>query len=651
MIGKRLGDRYELESRIGSGGMAVVYLAKDLVLDRNVAVKILNESLSNDDNFVDRFRREARAAASLSHPNVVGIYDVGQDNGTHYIVMEYIEGKTLKERIRDEGALPVAEVVAIGEQIADALDHAHEKGIVHRDIKSHNIMIGTRGRVKVADFGIARATSSQTITHTGSVMGSVHYFSPEQARGGYIGEKSDIYSLGVVLYEMATGELPFSGESPIAIALKHLQEKPEDPIKKRYDLPQSVDNLIRRAMAKDPLHRYPTAGELQAALSTALHAERLNEPRWEPEDLDGEETMVIPAIRADDLTDEGSGKTSSVPFSDRAPSGQATFNEESNHEDVQANHPEAADPPASSHLSRLARKERQGRTPWWKKTGFIILTALLVIVLSAISLNTIWSLMSKDAIEVPDVTGMSIEQANASLRDHGLKSEVIEQAHDAEVGTVFKQSPEPSKRVKKGYTVKLYVSEGGDVVSVPNMINSPEDRAKQALYDLGFKPGDIEVKLLDDDNYTRGHVVKHEPVSGEQVAVGEKITLYVRPDDDLVEIPNVIGDYQSSAEDKLRALGFKVYRDGEDGAIYDPNADVPYSIVFDSTPSPGTMHPKGEVVRLHVSINKGSGDGSSSDSEEKDDRDKDHHEDDDETDEKKGSGKGKKKGKGKGESR
>lgn len=638
MIGKRLGDRYELESRIGSGGMAVVYLAKDLVLDRNVAVKILNESLSNDDNFVDRFRREARAAARLSHPNVVGIYDVGQDDGTHYIVMEYIEGKTLKERIRDEGALPMADIVAIGEQIADALDHAHEKGIVHRDIKSHNIMIGARGRVKVADFGIARATSSQTITHTGSVMGSVHYFSPEQARGGYIGEKSDIYSLGVVLYEMATGELPFSGESPIAIALKHLQEEPEDPIHKRNSLPQSVDNVIRRAMAKDPLHRYATAGELQTALGTALHAERLNEPRWEPEDPDGEETMVIPAIRID----EDREKVSS-PFSDRAPS-----DEESDHGGVQTNKTEAADPSQPQHLSRLAHKERQEGTPWWKKTGFIILTALLVLVLSTLSLNAIWSLMSKDAIEVPDVTGMSIEQANASLKDHGLKSDVIEQAHDSEAGTVFKQLPEPSKRVKKGYTVKLYVSEGGDVISIPNMINSPEERAKQALYDLGIKPDDIEVKLLDDENYTRGHVVKHEPKSGEQVTIGEKITLYVRPDEDLVEIPNVIGDYQSSAEDKLRALGFKVYREGENGAIYDRNVNVPYSIVFDSTPSPGTMHPKGEVVRLHVSINKGMGGGGGSDSEDKNDHGS-HLDDGDDPDEKKGSGKGKKKGKDKGE--
>lgn len=597
MIGKRLGNRYELESRVGSGGMAVVYLAKDLILDRYVAVKVLNDSLSNDENFVDRFRREARAAASLSHPNVVNIYDVGEDNSTHYIVMEYVDGKTLKERIKVEGALPVAEAVQIGEQIADALDHAHENGIVHRDIKSHNIMIGARGRVKVADFGIARATSAQTITHTGSVMGSVHYFSPEQARGGYIGEKSDIYSLGVVLYEMITGELPFSGDSPIAVALKHLQDEPQEPVDRRPGLPQSVDNIIRRAMAKDPLHRYNSARELQKDLSTALNPVRLNEPRWEPEDPDGEETMVIPAVRPADLANGQGIETAAdsetgLDNTDDVPDGEGGNGS-----------------PLRQTLSRLEREGRQvkgggGGVSRWKKAGFTILTVLLIVVLSGFGLNAVWSFMSKDAIQVPKVVGMSLEEATAELEDNDLNYEVVEQTHESAEGTVFRQSPEPTQSVKEGFTVTLYVSEGGNHVSIPNMINTPEDEAKQALYDLGFTPDDIQVEHVDDEDYASGHVVKHEPQSGETIAVGEKITLYVRPEENLVEVPDLSGEYQSTAEEKLRELGFKVYRNGEEGAIYDREADVPLYKVFGSTPAPGTMHPKGDVVRLHVSLNK-----------------------------------------------
>lgn len=618
MIGKRLGNRYELESRVGSGGMAVVYLAKDLVLDRHVAVKVLNDSLSHDESFVERFRREARAAASLSHPNVVNIYDVGEDDTIHYIVMEYIDGKTLKERIKQEGALPIAEAVSIGEQIADALDHAHENGIVHRDVKSHNIMIGSRGRVKVADFGIARAVSSQTITHTGSVMGSVHYFSPEQARGGYIGEKSDIYSLGVVLYEMVTGELPFSGDTPIAIALKHLQDDPQEPANRRPGLPQSVDNIIRRAMAKDPLHRYNKASELQQDLSTALKPMRVNEPRWEPEDPDDEETMVMPAINSADMTDGDEMEIAA--------------NSDSHEQNGSADEDDA---PLPQNLSRRERGMRQPGgggegIPRWKKTGFIILTVLLIIVLSGVGLNAIWSLMSRDAIQVPEVVGMSLEEASAELKDGDLNYEVVEQAHESAGGTVFRQSPEPSQRVKKGFTVTLYVSDGGDYVPIPNMINTPEEQAKQALYDLGFTPDDIEVEHVDDEDYARGHVVKHEPQSGDPVAVGDKIILYVRPEENLVEVPNLNGEYQSTAEDKLRELGFKVYRNGEEGAIYDRNANAPLHRVFGSTPAPGTMHPKGEVVRLHVSLNQSNRGGSNDNSSGGNDV---HHDEDHDGDE------------------
>ncbi|WP_054949939.1 Stk1 family PASTA domain-containing Ser/Thr kinase [Numidum massiliense] len=600
MIGKQLGKRYELEARLGSGGMAVVYLAKDVVLHRYVAVKVLNESLSNDDDFVDRFRREARAAASLSHPNVVNIYDVGQDGDIHYIVMEYIEGMTLKERIKREGALPPSEVALIGEQIADALHHAHETGIIHRDIKSANIMIGPRNRVKVADFGIARATSSQTITHTGSVMGSVHYFSPEQARGGYIGEKSDIYSLGVVMYEMATGGLPFAGDSPIAIALKHLQEEPAAPREKRPALPQSLDNCIRRAMAKDPLHRYDSAQQLQQDLHTALTPSRLYEEKWQPKELDGETTMVVPAL--------GDYATEKKLSSD---SGEMDEAEESSEDTI----PPATPKDASGNHSRVSRLQKQATSRnWvsWKKVGISLLTTLLIIVLSTAGLTYLWSTTTKNSVVIPNVVGKAVDEAKAALESQKLDWEVVKEKRDETPGIVFRQSPKAKEKVKPGYKVKVYVSEGEiKSVKIPNMLGSPLENAQSALYNLGFAKKNVVIKDLDDNDYAPGHVVKQDPGSGKSLRTDQKVTLYVRPGDKdktLVEVPDLSGEFQDAAEEKLRRLGFKVYRNGPDGALYDRNVNVPLYRVYGSTPAAGTKVAKGSVIRLHVSLNDSAGD-------------------------------------------
>nr|WP_131848128.1 Stk1 family PASTA domain-containing Ser/Thr kinase [Baia soyae] len=280
MEGKRLGGRYEILSRIGGGGMAVVYKAKDMSLHRNVAVKVLSESLSNDQEFIRRFSREARAAASLSHPNIVNVYDVGEDDYTQFIVMELIEGPTLKQYIQEQGLLPVEEVAEIVIQIGDGLSSAHDNGIVHRDIKPHNILLGAGGRARVTDFGIARAASSSTITQTGFVMGSVYYFSPEQARGGVITEKSDIYSLGVVFYEMLTGKLPFDGDSAIGIALQHLQEPVPDPQEMNPEIPDNIVKILLRALEKDPLMRYTSVKAMMQDIRYALQIGHRNELTW-----------------------------------------------------------------------------------------------------------------------------------------------------------------------------------------------------------------------------------------------------------------------------------------------------------------------------------------------------------------------------------
>lgn len=270
MEGKRLGGRYEILKRVGGGGMAVVYQAKDLVLERHVAVKVMNDSISHDEEFIRRFNREAKAAGSLSHPNVVNVYDVGNEEHTHYMVMEFIDGQSLMEKIEQRGYIPAREAAEIALQICDGLAHAHENGIVHRDIKPHNIMVARGDRYKVADFGISRLSSSSTITQTGSVMGSVHYFSPEQAQGHQISYQSDIYSLGIVLYEMVTGRLPFDGDEAIAIALKHLQEPVPDPREIVPDLPQSICDIIFQAMEKDVGYRYATVEEMAADLQEAV---------------------------------------------------------------------------------------------------------------------------------------------------------------------------------------------------------------------------------------------------------------------------------------------------------------------------------------------------------------------------------------------
>ena len=269
-IGKVLGNRYEILEEIGSGGMATVYKARCKLLNRYVAVKVLRDEFANDAEFIKRFQVEAQSAASLSHPNIVSIYDVGNEDGLHYIVMELIEGKTLKEIIKEKGKLPWREAVGIASQIASGLSQAHQNHIVHRDIKPHNIIITKDGVAKVTDFGIAKAVSNSTINAFGSTIGSVHYFSPEHARGGYTDEKSDIYSLGVVLYEMCTGKLPFDGETPVAVALKHLQENPKEPIELCKELPQAVNDIIMKAMKKDPSERYESAAEMYKDLQSVL---------------------------------------------------------------------------------------------------------------------------------------------------------------------------------------------------------------------------------------------------------------------------------------------------------------------------------------------------------------------------------------------
>src|SRR5690625_1613701 len=297
--GHLLSERYRIKRTIGGGGMANVYLARDIILDRDVAIKVLRLEYANDAEFIERFDREAQAATSLSHPNIVNIYDVGEEEHILYMVMEYVDGLTLKEFIQQNSPIVVEEALEIMKQLTDAISHAHDNGLIHRDIKPQNVLVDHDGNVKITDFGIAMALSATSLTQTNSILGSVHYLSPEQARGGIATKKSDIYSLGIVLFELLTGQLPFSGQSPVSIALKHLQNETPSVRELNNQIPQSVENIVLKATAKNTLHRYESGYEMELALNSALDPERMNEEVYKPPVEEEEETKVIPIIVED----------------------------------------------------------------------------------------------------------------------------------------------------------------------------------------------------------------------------------------------------------------------------------------------------------------------------------------------------------------
>jgi serine/threonine protein kinase/beta-lactam-binding protein with PASTA domain len=531
MIGLTLSGRYELLARVGGGGMALVYKAKDLLLNRFVAVKVLRQQFTYDEDFVKRFRREAQAAASLSHPNIVSIYDVGQVEDTHYIIMEYIDGANLNEIIRDRAPLQPDEAVKIAAQICEALEHAHHNQIIHRDIKPHNILIGNNGRVKVTDFGIARAVTSSTITQTGSVVGSVHYFSPEHAKGVVTGEKSDIYSLGIVLYQMLTGRLPFLGESPISVALKHLQDTFEQPRKVNSLIPQSVENIILRAMRKNPQERYQSAREMHRDLESCLLPQRINELPVHfasDEDDEADKTRVIPAIRPDmrNTLEAPSIKTG-------------------NHEDRWN----------SEGLDEPKRK-------WIVPTILAILAIVLIGVL-------VWAVaalkgqFSTHDIRVPTVLGQSKEDASAALTKAGLTimdPTLEEVSSEADKGKVIKQS-KMDVDVKQGSPIQLTIGTGKALSAMPDLGGKTFDVAKSALMDMGVS----EANILPSEKFDAsepGTVLNQFPKAKTQFdPTTETITLTISKGEETFPMPNLIGSTEAEAKAIIEKNNLKLSAD------------------------------------------------------------------------------------------
>ncbi|RJX41001.1 Stk1 family PASTA domain-containing Ser/Thr kinase [Paenibacillus pinisoli] len=574
MIGHDLGGRYEILSRIGGGGMALVYKAHDVLLNRNVAVKVLRQQFVNDEEFIRRFRREAQSAAALSHPNVVSIYDVGQEEDTHYIVMEYVEGSNLNEIIQERAPLQAEEAVRVAVQICDALDHAHQNHIIHRDIKPHNILIGNNGRVKVTDFGIARAVTSTTITQTGSVVGSVHYFSPEHAKGINTGEKSDLYSLGIVLYQMLTGKLPFLGESPISVALKHLQETFEDPRTVNPHIPQSVENVILKAMRKNPNERYDSAHEMLLDLDTCLRPDRLNEPKVTFSHYsDMEETRVMPAIRGGELT------AATGSFNDR-----------------KEPRPGATD----TGVNWQAEEERKGKGGWKKP---LIVVGVTLAILALIIVGFMWVLdkFKTEEVEVPFVVGETLDDARIKLQEAGLRVEdpvTREPSRDVPLDEVMEQSKRNMK-VKVGSSIALTVSAGPEMSTIRNYVGQSIKVAKEELNALGVTEDRIRIKEENSEDEP-GTILEQTPANGEQFDPEKaEISFVVSIGRETVEMIDLVDYKLSAARQWIKSMELVLE---ESDISYVPSyVHAKDHVVEVNNADPMDKIPKGTKIRLTVS--------------------------------------------------
>ena len=487
-IGKKFNGRYLILGNIGSGGMANVFLARDLILDREVAIKVLRYDFLNDQSAIRRFQREMLASTELVHPNIVTVYDAGQEGETQFLVMEYVKGMDLKRYIQTQYPIPYGRIVDIMQQILSAVALAHQHRIIHRDLKPQNILIDESGTVKITDFGIAVALSETSITQTNSMLGSVHYLSPEQERGSMATNQADIYAIGIILYEMLTGKVPFDGESAVTIALKHFQE--EIPSVRLYDrhVPQSLENVVLKATAKDPIDRYQSAEEMSADLATALDPSRLNEPVWHPANH-VEETKVLPNL------------TEQMPTV--APVEEIVTKPEK----------EAEEKPMPSK-----KKAKEQKPKSKKKLLFLGIVAVLVIGIAAIAFSVLGG--GKNEISVPDVSNLSESAARSKLQEAGLKAagqtEEITSDKIPE-GKVVKTNPEAKAIVQKGREVVLYISTGGRKIKMKDYTDMEYKDAVEALVKLDFKESKIKKKEEYSDTVEKGKIISQTPVANSEV--------------------------------------------------------------------------------------------------------------------------------------
>ena len=564
-IGKRLDGRYEIHELIGQGGMAYVYRAYDRIENRWVAIKILREELSDNSDFLRRFRNESKAIAVLSHPNIVKVYDVSFGDRIQYIVMEYVDGITLKQYIEQQGEIKWREALYFTVQILQALQHAHERGIIHRDIKPQNIMLLEDGSIKVMDFGIARFTQAETQTMTDKAIGSVHYIAPEQARGGHINDKADIYSVGVMLYEMLTGQLPFVADNAVSVAIMQMQAEPTSPTRINPSIPKGLEEITMHAMEKNPAQRFPSAADM---------LEDIERFRRNPE-------MVF---NYGDQVDHAYARGTSIY--DTAGSRQQDYNDNYEYEEEYV-------------------RSKNGAKASMVVTGIVAAVVVVGLVVGGIFL---WNYFrnntdtSSDEVIVPTFTGMIYEteiKDNAEYAD--FEFEIVEGNQPSQpAGVVLNQNPQAGMTVKRGKTITLTVNGGTlEQIVVEDVTGDSQQDAYDTLEALGLSP---RIQAVADDETAVGYVVRTDPAAGSTVASGSSITIFVSsgPAEEQVTVPNVVGSSLSTAESDLEANGLV-----RGSVSYDDESDQPEGTVLSSDPEGGTRVSEGSAVNLVVSSGRG----------------------------------------------
>ncbi|MBO4292857.1 MAG: Stk1 family PASTA domain-containing Ser/Thr kinase [Clostridia bacterium] len=554
--GKLLGNRYEIIEKIGNGGMATVYKATDKILKRQVAVKILRDEFTTDEEFIRRFEVEAQSAARLTHPNIVSIYDVGVDGNLHFIVMELIQGKTLKEIIVEEqGPLPWKWSVNVAIQIAQALEMAHRNNIIHRDIKPHNIIITEDGIAKVTDFGIAKAVSNSTITAFGTTIGSVHYFSPEHARGGFTDAKSDIYSLGVVMYEMLTGKVPFDADTPVSVALKHMQEEPVEPIEKNKNMPSSVNKIIMKALKKDSTLRYQTSTEMLVDLKAALK---------DPYGDFVEEKEYDPTARTQKL----------------------------NAEEIE-------------RASKRTNKKKENKLIAFIKSHKVISAMAGVVLLFFITFVATMSMLSSSKpkeTKVPNVIGMTEEEAKKQVEDAKLVFEKEKEEYDKEVeaGKVISQKTEIGEymkvvgnlTVKEGSKIYVIISKGQEKTTVPNVKGKEKEEAIKLI-----EEAKLQAEIVEENSKTvkEGYIISQETDADTEVLAGDTVKIHVSTGAEKVTMVSVIDKDEEEAKKALNAIGITNIT-----IAYDENSSKDYGKVIKQSIVDGSTVEKDSSITLTV---------------------------------------------------